>query len=528
MPTPPALPGASRSLWLHDATGVAAPPLTDDLEVDACVVGGGITGITAAYELARAGRSVVVLERDRVGAGVTGHSTAKLSSLQGTTYTEVSRKHGKDAARRYAELNEGAIGYIVDRVGTLDIACDLRRKPHALLAYDTEQHGKLEREAQAAAAAGLDVRLDDSGLGLPFAIAGALVRDGQAEIQINAYVLGLAAALQEVGGTIHEQTTVTHVGEGGRPTVRTDDGPRVKARDVIVATHYPILDRGLYFARLQPKRSYAIAVRGASPLPEVMAISIGSPTRSLRTAPDPERPGEELLIVGGEGHNAGEEGDQTDERYEALWAFARDEFGATEATHRWSAHDMVTADGLPYAGRLTALSRHVWLATGFRKWGLTNGTAAARTLAARILGEPLAGGELYDTLRITPLQSAPGVLNEGFKDARHFVGDRFRGPDGEGAEALEELTPGGEGRFVKVDGDLVAAARDEDGTVHTLSTRCTHLGCRVAWNRAERSWDCPCHGSRFAADGTVLQGPAVQPLPRRGVWSRTGRTPSDD
>jgi glycine/D-amino acid oxidase-like deaminating enzyme/nitrite reductase/ring-hydroxylating ferredoxin subunit len=527
MAAPPALPGAPRSLWLHDAAGIGAPALAEDLEADVCVVGGGIAGITAAYELARGGRTVVVLERDRVGAGVTGHSTAKLSSLQGTTYSELSRKHGRDGARRYAALNEGAIGYIVDRVGTLGIACDLRRRPHALLAYDAEQRAELKREAQAATEAGLDVRLDDSGLGLPFPVAGALVRDDQAEIQINAYVLGLAAALVEAGGVVCEQTVVTHVGEGGRPTVRTAAGPRVRARDVIVATHYPILDRGLYFPRLTPKRSYAIAVRGASPLPEVMAISIGSPTRSLRTAPDPEGDGE-LLVVGGEGHTAGEQGDATDERYEALWAFARDAFGATEATHRWSSHDLQSADGLPYAGRLTALSRHVWVTAGYRKWGLTNGTAAGRILAGRILGQPLAGGELFDTLRITPLQSARGVLAEGLKDTRHMIGDRLRGPDGEGEAALDALTPGGDGQLVKVDGDLVAASRDADGTVHTVSTRCTHLGCRVAWNRAERTWDCPCHGSRFAPDGAVLEGPAVQPLPPRGVWSRTAASRSED
>src|SRR4051794_27408513 len=434
----PDLPGPPRSLWLHGGVaGVGAPSLDEDLEVDACVVGGGITGVTAAYELARGGRSVVLLERDRVGAGVTGHSTAKLSSLQGTTYAQLERRFGAEAARRYAALNEGAIGYIADRVGTLDLDCDLRRRPHALFAWDDEQREQLEREAEAATRAGLAVRLDDDGLGLPFPIAGALVRDDQAELQISAYVLGLARALQDEGGRVFEHTVVTHVGEGGRPAVRTENGPSVRARDVVVATHYPILDRGLYFARLTPKRSYAVAVRGAAPLPAVMAISIGSPTRSLRVAPDPERPAEELLIVGGEGHNAGEQGDATAERYANLWAFAREEFGATEPTHHWSAHDMTSADGLPYAGRLTLLSRHVWMASGFRKWGLTNGTAAGRILAGRILGRPLPDGELFDTIRLTPLQSLPGVLKEGVKDGRHFVGDRLRGPDADGLDDLE-------------------------------------------------------------------------------------------
>ena len=514
------LPGAPRSLWLDgpEAAGLAAPALTADLEVDACVVGGGIAGVTTALELARGGRSVALLERDRVGAGVTGHSTAKLSSLQGSTYSELERHFGAAGAAGYAGLNEGSIGYVVDRVQTLGIDCDLRRRPHAVYAWTAEQAQELDREAAAATRAGLDVRRTDQ-LDLPFPIAGALVRDDQAELQIATYVVALAKAVSATGGQVFEGTTVTHVSEGSRPTVRTAGGARVRARDVIVATHYPILDRGLFFPRLTPKRSYCMAARIPGPVPDIMAISIGSPTRSLRAAPDPGRPGEELLVLGGEGHTAGEDGDHTPERYQALWSFAQEHFGATEATHRWSAHDMTTADGLPYAGRLTPLSRHVWVATGFRKWGLTNGTAAGQILAARILGREHPHRALFDTARFTPRRSAVGIAREGLKDARHLIGDRLKSPKGETADHLE---PGGDGELLKLDGDLVATSRDEDGTLHAVSPVCTHLGCRVAWNRAERSWDCPCHGSRFGPDGRVLQGPAVQPLARHEAGDGAG------
>lgn len=528
------LPGAARSLWMDPPRDLGHPPLAEDLEADVCVVGAGITGLTAALELQEHGRQVVVLDMHQVGAGVTSHSTAKLSSLQGTTYTQLERRFGRRGAAGYAAMNEAAIDAIAERVDRHAIACDLRRRPHALFAWTAEEARQLEQEAAAARRAGLEVELT-ADLGLPFPIAGGLVRADQAELQIRDYAHGLAEALVAAGGRIFEHTTVTHVSAGlpgRRPTVRAvphaggvrgDDTTehRVRARDVLVTTHYPFLDRGLYFARLTPTRSYAIAVRGAAPLPDVMAISVGQPTRSLRTAPDPDHPGDELLVLGGEGHPAGEQGDRTDERYRALAAFAQRWHGSADVSHRWSAHDMTTADGLPYAGPLTPAEPHVLVAAGYRKWGLTNGTACGLVLAARILqatdahAREAADGfgrfaPVVDTNRFTPLRSAPGVLKEGVKDGLHFAGDRLRVPDPRSLEALE---PGGDGYLLELDGSVVAASRDDDGTTHVLSPTCTHLGCRVGWNRAERTWDCPCHGSRFAADGTVLEGPAVAPLP---------------
>jgi glycine/D-amino acid oxidase-like deaminating enzyme len=253
--------------------------------------------------------------------------------------------------------------------------------------------------------------------------------------------------------------------------VHTAGGAAVHATDVVVATLMPFLDRGLWFARLTPMRSYCIAARAPRErIPEIMAISADQPSRSIRGAVGPG--GEELLIVGGEGHPTGEDAD-TRRRYGALERFAREQFSATEVTHRWSAHDLQPADGLPYIGRYTPLSHHVWTAAGFRKWGMTNATMAAEILTERLAGRDHDLAATFDTNRLDPRKAATGVVKEVVKDTRHFVLDHLRRRD---------------------------------------APVCTHLGCRLSWNTAETSWDCPCHGSRFAADGTVLTGPATKPL----------------
>ncbi|HEU4656239.1 MAG TPA: FAD-dependent oxidoreductase [Capillimicrobium sp.] len=502
----------TASLWMdttRDAPGF--PSLEQDLEVDVAVVGGGLLGITTAYLCARDGARVAVVEHDVVGGGVSGHTTAKVTALHGTAYQELRRKHGAAGACDYAQGNSAAIATVARLARELEIECDLAERPAYTYAGDDGERSTVEQEVEAAREAGLDAALVTDAP-LPHPIAAAVRLDGQLEFNARKYVLGLARAIADLGGHVLERTTATGLSERGTPEVRTAAGPVVRARDVVVATLMPFLDRGLWWTRLTPMRSYCIAVRGATTIPDGMLISAGQPTRSLRPARG--RDGEPLLIVGGEGHPTGED-DDTRRRYAALEAYAREHYGgaAIEITHRWSAHDLMPADGLPFAGRYTPASTHLWTAGGFRKWGMTNATMAAEILAARIAGRdhPLAGR--FDTTRLDVLQQAPGIVKEGLKDSKHFIGDRLRGSGGRSVDALAP----GEGGLVEVDGELVAAYRDEAGAVTQVSPTCTHLGCRVSWNTAERTWDCPCHGSRFAPDGTVLTGPANRPLAPKGA-----------
>jgi glycine/D-amino acid oxidase-like deaminating enzyme/nitrite reductase/ring-hydroxylating ferredoxin subunit len=499
-PLPP-----SSSLWMSSAAAPSRPALQHDLDVDVCIVGAGVLGMTTALLLARQGARVAVVEAWQVGSGVTGHTTAKVTALHSAVYQEIRGKHGDETARAYAQANLRGLDTVAALVHELQIDCELRRKPAFTYVVDAEQRETIEAEVEAASAAGLAVRYTEE-TPLPYPVAAAVRLDEQAEFHPRRYLLGLAEGLERLGGQVFERTRVVELDTAQRPKLVTESGSAITADNVIVATLMPIFDRGLFFARCTAMRSYAIAVRTAAGAGiDGMLISVDQPTRSLRSTPDPSGPGE-LVIVGGEGHVTGEDSD-TRRRYAALIDFARHRLGATQVVHHWSAHDLQPADGLPYTGHLGP-SERVFTAAGFRKWGFTNATAAAIELTARIGGELPPWGETFNANRVAPIKSAHGVAAEVSKDARHLIGDRLRGPQ---VDSLDELDPG-QGAWVKVEGELVAASRDEDGQLHVVSATCTHMGCRVTWNNGERSWDCPCHGSRFAPDGAVLQGPAVRPL----------------
>jgi Rieske Fe-S protein len=294
------------------------------------------------------------------------------------------------------------------------------------------------------------------------------------------------------------------VSAGSPCEVRTASGRTVTAGGVVVATHLPFLDRGLYFARCHPERSYVVAAPYEGPAArEGMYLSTESPVHSIRSH---ELDGRSWLLVGGESHKTGQA--DAAERYRRLEEWARERFGI-EPELRWATQDQMPVDGVPFIGPVDPLSRNVYVATGFRKWGLAMGTAAGELLAALVDGREHPWAELFDTLRLRPRASATGFVKENLNVALRFFGDRVLKRAGIGS------IPPGEGRIVGSGLGQRAVYRAEDGTLHSLSARCTHLGCIVSWNSGEKTWDCPCHGSRFGARGEVIMGPAVSPLEPR-------------
>lgn len=492
---------------MESAPPTPRPALTDDTTVDVAVVGAGIAGICTAWELARAGRSVALLEADRVAAGTTGYTTAKLSALHGLIYTKLRGSHGAEGARAYARSHQDAIEHVARVTTELGIDCDLERVPAYAYTESDKRVDQVRAEAEAALDAGLAASFATE-TDLPFPVAGAVRVADQAQFHPRKYLLALVTDLLRHGGQVYERTRVTGLDEGEPCRLTTENGATVTASDVVVATHYPVFDRALLFSRLEPHRELVVA----APLPAHRAphgayITSEQHTRSVRTAPyDKER---RLLIVTGEPFKPGT-GD-TAEHYARLAAWTRERFGVTEITHRWAAQDNHTTDHVPYVGPFHPGSQHVWVATGYGSWGMSGGVMSGRLLAARITGHPWPWADLYDPRRLKPLREAPALLKLQASVAAHFIGDRVKTTHVDSVAEIEA----GTGAVVRLKGQRCAVYRDEDGAVRVVSARCTHLGCIVGFNAAERAWECPCHGSRFAVDGSVLHGPATRPLEPR-------------
>ena len=487
------------SYWSKSAPGREYPP-APDMECDVVVAGGGIIGVTTALLLAGEGASVALLEARRIGSGATGYTTAKLSSLHGLTYADLSSNLGEDTARAYGRANEEGLARAARFVDELGIDCDLRRKPNFTYTEEEAHSSKLMDEAGAAKQLGLPASYVTEVEGLPFEVAAAVRFADQAEFHPLHYLHALAEAAVEAGCAVHERSRVVSVDQGDPCVLRTEDGGTLKAGHVVIATHLPILDRGLFFARSHPERSYVLLARLRSEVPQGMYLSDESPAHSLRSVPTPDG---EMLMVGGESHKVGQSDEA--ERYRELEAWARERFDVASVEHRWAAQDHMPQDMLPFVGPLWPFSDRVLTATGMRKWGLAMGTTAAAMLTDAALGRENRFADTFTTARVNPVASAPSFAKENANVGYRFVRDRLQRGSG------DELAPG-EGAVVGDGPKQRAVYRDEAGKLHELSARCTHLGCIVRFNDGERSWDCPCHGSRFGIDGEVLEGPAVRPL----------------
>jgi glycine/D-amino acid oxidase-like deaminating enzyme/nitrite reductase/ring-hydroxylating ferredoxin subunit len=490
-----------ESVWLDSVDMPAFPPLAQDIEVDVAVVGGGLVGLTASLLAQRGGARVAVLEAARIGAGTTGHTTGKVTSQHGLIYADLIERHGEAAAQIYAEANQGGVEQVARLVEEFGIDCDLTRGVAYAYTQIAEQRHEVEEEVRAAQRLGLPASLTDE-TDLPFDVQAAVAFAEQLHFHPGRYLAGLVRALTRAEGMVFEQTRVTELDEQSDHTIRvTTSSGTVRAGQVVVATLLPIGRIGGYFAKTRPMRSYALAVRLRGPAPTSMSISIDSPSRSTR----PWLPGQNGMIVVGNGHETGAEQD-TEAMYADLEDWTRTTFAVEALDYRWSAQDYTTPDRVPYVWH-SPMTENVLVATGFAKWGLSNGTAAAMILADLVAGRDNPWLPVFDATRIGDAKAVGRLIKDNLKVGTELLGGHLARP----GSSDRDLAPG-EGGLVEAAGETVAAYRDPTGHLHTVTPNCTHLGCRLGWNAAETSWDCHCHGSRFDCDGSVLNGPAVKPL----------------
>jgi glycine/D-amino acid oxidase-like deaminating enzyme/nitrite reductase/ring-hydroxylating ferredoxin subunit len=469
---------------------------------DALIVGAGITGITTALLLQNAGKKIVIAEAHSVGFGTTGGTSAHLNTFADTTFKEAESAFGKEGAQLFADaINEG-FGLIKANITNYRIDCDYENKSGYLYAEDDQQAKQLDDIFAGAKTVGIPVSFTDN-VPTPIEFKSALVFEGQAQFHPLKYLLTLAKAFVEAGGVILENTKIETLEKQDEVHVGIAREIKIKAKRVIYATHIP---PGInsYSLRCAPYRSYVLGVKlKTDKYPDALVYDMQEPYHYFRSH---VVDGEKLLIAGGNDHKTGH--DDPEKALADLEKYVRKYYNVSSIKYQWSSQYYVPVDGFPYIGQMPEESDGVFCATGYNGNGMMLGSIAGKILADLVQGKPSKYEKIFSPARLKPVAGFTVFVQENADVAYHFIADRIGIHE---TDSLKRLSPG-TGKVLEVDGNKIAAYRDEKGEIFALSPVCTHAGCIVNWNGEEKSWDCPCHGARYDIHGQVLTGPATLPL----------------
>ncbi len=507
----------TRTLWTDTRSTLRRPALTHDLDVDVCIIGAGITGVTAAALLAQEGVRVAVLEARALGQGTTGGTTAHATEILDTRFHQIEKDFGNDGARLVAGAGRVAIDTIESLCNRYAIEdAGFERVPGWLYADTEAQREELAKEIAAWERCGIAFS-SESAVPLPFPTYGAARIEGQAQFHPLAFTLGLAEALTARGALFFDDSRVLAIDETDTCVLHLENGVTVRAPHVLLATHAPITRVQLQ-TKLDPLRSYVVAYEGAT-CPKGLYWDLHDPYNYIREATVGDK---QYLLIGGADHRTGIETD-TEARFAVVEEYAKSRFGVRGApAYRWSREFAEPVDGIPFIGPTPKWDK-VFVGTGYSGNGMTFGTVAAIMFADHVLNRTSPYAALFSPKRFKPIASAASFLDHNLEAAVHLFGDRISPPDVESAAQIAR----GEGKTMRVRGERLAVYRDEQDALHCVSAVCTHLGCLVHFNNAERSWDCPCHGSRFDVDGTVITGPAAKPLAKKSLETKEKDTHQD-
>ena len=493
-----------NSLWLKENKIENFSTLDKNIESEICIIGGGIFGISTAYYLSKYGYKVVLVERDKIASKVTGHTTAKITSQHGLIYHYLLNQYGKDFARKYYLANQKAIGNIEKIINTNNIECDFKKQTSNVYTTNTSEIAKIEEEIKALEELDIEARkIEDSPL--PFDIVSGIEFQNQAQFNPIQYISGLVNKIKENKGLIFENTTCYDIKKEGNGYICYTKNNEIKAKYVVIATQYPFINfPGIYFAKMYQSSSYVIGIDAKTKPFDGMYINIQSPIYSFRTAIDD---GKEILLLGGLDHKTSENIEYKDS-YGKLEEKAKEWYPNCEIKYHWSTRDCITLDKIPYIGEFSNILPDVYVGTGFNKWGMTSSNVAARIITDKITGKENEYEEVFKATRVNPIVNKDEVKNMVSQTAKSLVVERLKGSSKENIENMKQET----GQILEIDGEKVGVYKDVEGQVFAVKPVCTHLGCILNWNNADKTWDCSCHGSRFDHTGKNINNPAIKDL----------------
>lgn len=495
-----------NSLWIEDTKNIRKnyEKLNSNINAEVCVIGGGLTGLTTAYYLSKTGKKVVLLEKYKIGSHTSGNTTAKITSQHGLFYKYLVDSLGVESAKEYLYANEYAIKNIEKIINEENIQCDFEKQNAYVFTQDEKELKKIEDEIDIVNKLGLKAELVEK-IDVPKEILGAIKFPNQAQFNPVKYMIGLSDSLEKYGAKIYEDTKVIDVKKQGDEYVTiTENGDEVHSKYVVLASHYPFINApGFYFMKMYQTTSYLIAVDTNSELFEGMYINSENPTISFRTA---KYQGKRLLIVGGMDHKTGAKIDLSNS-YKNLEKVAKEMYPNSKVLFRWNTEDCIPLDKIPYIGEFSNLMPNMYVATGYKKWGMTSSNIAANIISNRILGKENKYEKVFESTRLKPIKNYEELGNIVKEVSYSLIINKLK----KAKDILEDVK-NDEGRIIELEDSKVGVYKNKEGKIFAVKPVCTHLGCELSWNNLDKTWDCPCHGSRFDYEGKSLYDPSTKDL----------------
>lgn len=493
------------SLWIENTkNNTKFPKLEKDIETEVCVIGAGLLGLTTAYYLCKNNITVTVVEAEsEIGLKVSGNTTGKITSQHGLFYEHLIKDYGEKFAWKYWEANEKAITDIKNIIDENNIECDFSWQDSYVYTTLQDEVSKVKDEVEAVKRIGGKAEFVTK-TDLPFTIQGAIKFSNQAQFDARKYMLGLANQITKQNGQIYVETRVQDIAKKGKEYVLITKNANIKAKKVVIATHYPFISApGFYFLKMYQSTSYGLAVDTKTNLFDGMYINVKEPIYSFRTA---TYNGKKVLVVVGADHKTGET-IENDNNYAILEKRVKELYPQSEILFRWNTEDCIGLDKIPYIGEFSTIMPNVYVGTGFKKWGITSSNVAARIITDKILGKNNKYADIFNSKRLKPIKNRWEMQNMLKQTVISFAFEKADIPIG----TIEQI-PIDNAAIINIDGTNVGIYKDTSGNIFSVKPVCSHLGCTLTWNNLDKTWDCPCHGSRFDYMGNNIYDPANKGL----------------